>query len=187
MVVKNTSKTDVAPWCYKWTGLGGSPGGVRYRTPFSANNGIPMSAMRGGLVGFGVLNVIKSGMWWADKITHMNIWTAANNFELWLNICGESSPIKNYEIPGGDGQQQWKWKYIQFLSGRLRRTRQRAKRGWINWGREVWAKTHHHEQHYNHHSPNWGRPRKKGNIPREELGNCSRFLLWSIPIPIYIL
>ena len=28
----NTSKTNVAPWCYKWIGYGmdGSPGGVRY-------------------------------------------------------------------------------------------------------------------------------------------------------------
>ena len=33
---------DVAPWCYKWMdwmdGLDGSPGGVRYRAPYGANN-----------------------------------------------------------------------------------------------------------------------------------------------------
>ena len=30
---------DVAPWCYKWDGWDGigSPGGVRYRTPYGAN------------------------------------------------------------------------------------------------------------------------------------------------------
>ena len=34
----NTSKTDVAPWCYKWVVNmdGWCPGGVRYRTPYSA-------------------------------------------------------------------------------------------------------------------------------------------------------
>ena len=37
-VGNNTSKTDVAPWCYKWDwdGYGwmdGSPGGVKYRAP----------------------------------------------------------------------------------------------------------------------------------------------------------
>ena len=36
----NTSKTDVAPWCYKWVnGLDGwvSPGGGMYRAPYGAN------------------------------------------------------------------------------------------------------------------------------------------------------
>ena len=36
----NTSKTDVAPWCYKWVeriGIG-SPGGGMYRAPYGANN-----------------------------------------------------------------------------------------------------------------------------------------------------
>ena len=32
---------DVAPWtmawCYKWTGLNGSPGGVRHPAPYYAN------------------------------------------------------------------------------------------------------------------------------------------------------
>ena len=40
----NTSKTDVAPWCYKWTdwmgwdGMDGSLGEVKYRAPYGANN-----------------------------------------------------------------------------------------------------------------------------------------------------
>ena len=36
----NTSKTDVAPWCYKWV-MGWldwiSPGGGMYRAPYGAN------------------------------------------------------------------------------------------------------------------------------------------------------
>ena len=36
----NTSKTDVAPWCYNWV-MGWmdwiSPGGVKYRAPYGAN------------------------------------------------------------------------------------------------------------------------------------------------------
>ena len=38
----NTSETDVALWCYNWDGMGdgwdGSPGGVRYRAPYGADN-----------------------------------------------------------------------------------------------------------------------------------------------------
>ena len=35
----NTSKTDVAPWCYKWVDWTGwkSPGGGMYRAPHGAN------------------------------------------------------------------------------------------------------------------------------------------------------
>ena len=37
----NTSKTDVAPWCYKWTDwMDGSPGGVKYKAPYGANKAI---------------------------------------------------------------------------------------------------------------------------------------------------
>ena len=40
--MNNTSKTDVAPWCYRWAGLDwmdwvGSLGGVKYRALFGAN------------------------------------------------------------------------------------------------------------------------------------------------------
>ena len=35
LVVKNNLQMDLAPWCYKWDGIGmdGSPGGVKYRAP----------------------------------------------------------------------------------------------------------------------------------------------------------
>ena len=29
----NTSEMDVAPWCYKWDGMDGSLGRVKYRAP----------------------------------------------------------------------------------------------------------------------------------------------------------
>ena len=39
------SKTDVAPWCYKWTNgldwMDRSPGGVKYRAPYGANKDLP--------------------------------------------------------------------------------------------------------------------------------------------------
>ena len=37
--INNTSKTDVAPWSYKWDGWIGwkSPGGGMYRAPYGAN------------------------------------------------------------------------------------------------------------------------------------------------------
>ena len=38
-ILKTPSHMDVAPWCYKWIGLDGSPGGVRYRAPYGANYG----------------------------------------------------------------------------------------------------------------------------------------------------
>ena len=43
LVMNNTSKTDVAPWCYRWMGWVGwldwiSPGGVMYRAPYDGNN-----------------------------------------------------------------------------------------------------------------------------------------------------
>ena len=42
MKKNNTSKTDVAPWCYKWDWMDGwkSPGGGMYRAPYGANKGI---------------------------------------------------------------------------------------------------------------------------------------------------
>ena len=36
MCNKSTSKTDVAPWCYEWIGMDGTPGGVRYRAAYGA-------------------------------------------------------------------------------------------------------------------------------------------------------
>ena len=44
ITINNTSKTDVAPWCYKWDWMDGwmdgwkSPGGGMYRAPYGANN-----------------------------------------------------------------------------------------------------------------------------------------------------
>ena len=36
--IKTPSYMDVAPWCYKWDWMDWiSPGGVRYRGPYSAN------------------------------------------------------------------------------------------------------------------------------------------------------
>ena len=39
--IKTPSQMDVAPWSYKWVdGIGWSPGGVRYRAPYGANNDV---------------------------------------------------------------------------------------------------------------------------------------------------
>ena len=43
VLFNNTSKTDLAPWCYKWDWMDGwigwkSPGGGMYRAPYGANN-----------------------------------------------------------------------------------------------------------------------------------------------------
>ena len=42
IVINNSSKMDVAPWCYKWIELdcvGWYLGGVKYRAPYGASYG----------------------------------------------------------------------------------------------------------------------------------------------------
>ena len=64
--IYNTSKTDVAPWCYKWVDWTGwkSPGGGMYRAPHGANNNIYLR------IYMKIYSIYKANHWfWSWRLT----------------------------------------------------------------------------------------------------------------------